>query len=106
MIHLFEKRGIIFPARWANSVSKWIAGVCSRTGTIRITNTMDPDGNGSASFDVDIEVLVKKIQERLNLDYVRKDSLKEIVDATSIDVSGGMIAVKTEYVLRVSKAQG
>lgn len=64
MIHLFEKKGAIvfFPKDWANDIVKWISGIHSPTGTIKVQNTLTPDEKKSAAIDVNLPELVKELQ--------------------------------------------
>ena len=69
MIRLFEsgRRILYFPRKWANSVSRWLLGIHSPEGTIRITgNTPNPEGEKSVGFDVNIGTVASKVRARLS----------------------------------------
>lgn len=103
MIHLFEKSRLMFPRRWANSVAAWISGITSPSGTIKIQNNLSPESGPSATFDVNLEELAKKLKPYLDEAYVRKDGLRSVTDETSIAVTNGLISVRSEYVRRIAR---
>ena len=103
MIRKFNRACLMFPVRWANSVSAWISGICSPSGTIRIKNNLSPLDGPSVMLDVDVEVLFAKMRERLDKEYVRKDALRDIVDETSLMETNGLLSVRSEYVRRIAR---
>lgn len=97
MIHEFMTRRVVFPTKWANEIVRWIQGVCSPSGTIRIKNTLTPGGT-SAEIDVNVDLLAEKIAEKLDARYVKKDDLASYVDGTSITCASGVLAVSADFV--------
>lgn len=63
---LSSRRLLFFPKRWANSVTQWICGVHSPSGTLKIVNTANPSRGRSASFDVDIEAVWAKLRDLID----------------------------------------
>ena len=68
---LSRRRLIFFPKPWANSVSQWICGVHSPSGTLKIVNTANPSKGKSASFDVDIDAVWNRLRDRI--DAIRRE---------------------------------
>lgn len=68
---LSRRRLIFFPKSWANSVSQWICGVHSPSGTLKIVNTANPSKGKSASFDVDIDAVWNRLRDRI--DAIRRE---------------------------------
>ena len=66
MIRTFEtKSRLLFaPKSWFNSVARWILGLHSETGTVRIRNTANPKAKGP-SIDVDVAEVAKRIGANL-----------------------------------------
>ena len=97
MIHVFQNAQVLFPRRWANSVARWIQGLCSPSGTINIKNTLEPSGTG-AELDVNIDAIAAKLAERLDKRYIRYSELPHIVDGTSITATAGVLSVSSDFV--------
>lgn len=112
MVHLFDNTWPVlkFPVRWANSVTRWIQGVRSKTGTIKIANELDPGDGGSVSLDVDIESVAAKIAEALGMKSMTRDELLAIVlaavDGASLEASNGRIKISEEWLAQHSGGGG
>ena len=91
---------LFFPTRWANSVTNWLNGLFSRSGTISISNTPDPGESGGCSIDVDIENLYQQLLPRLQKDFVARSRLTEdIANITgrSTKITNGRLEVDQQY---------
>ena len=67
MISEFKKKKLLFfQIAWANKIVKWISGINSPSGTIRIVNTLSPSDKTSMTIDVDVEVVARRVAEILN----------------------------------------
>jgi len=88
MIHLFNSRArvLFFPIRWANSVARWILGLHSNSGTIRVKNSANPNESGGASIDVDMERVSGDIKDRLAGHFQTKRDVEATI-CRSIDGS-------------------
>lgn len=64
MICAFDKNPLLFPKNWANEIVKWISGIHSPTGLIKLKNTLSP-GEKSMSIDIDMENLLKELKGKL-----------------------------------------
>lgn len=94
MIHFFNGRGrvLFFPVKWANSVVRWVAGVHSSTGTIKIANTLNPGEKHSASFDIDIPAASKKMTPAI-MREIEANGGSTRPDSTSLVVIDGRISI-------------
>ena len=100
MIRTFDNAvRVFFPTKWANSVSRWILGLNSPSGTIKIGNTPEPSEGSSATIDVDEERLLQRLIERLDSRYVAKSKIGECMDATTIAVKDGKVGVRQDFIL-------
>lgn len=102
MIHEFSKKRIIFlPVSWANSVARWILGICSPTGTIKVRNEADAGRDKSMTLDVDIPVLVRSAKHILDNEYVSKQEVKALLasmcDGQSIILKDGVLTINREW---------
>ena len=107
MIHLFDSgiKILFFPKKWGNSIVRWIAGVHSPTGTIKVKNTMSPRDDGSLALDVNIDAVSEELLERMeNRALTRQECnrisqhIRGIVDGSSIIMGGGHISVDGNWV--------
>lgn len=107
MIALFNRRGriLFFPKKWANAVVRWIAGVHSPTGTIKVKNTMSPGDNGSLELDVNMDAVAAETARRMDTRPMTQDErsrfevhLRGRVDGNSITMKGAHIGVSDEWV--------
>lgn len=101
MIHEFMTRRVIFPTKWANEIVRWIQGIRSPNGTIKIKNTLTPTGTGP-EFDVNIETVAAKVAEILDARYIKKDNLRSYIDGSSIVANGGILSVSADFVKRAA----
>ena len=102
MIHTFNKKRILFfPVSWANSVARWILGVCSPSNTIRIKNDAEPGRDRSVTLDVNVPEVIRAAQRELDQKYVSRQELKDLLaslcDGQSIIMRNGVIAVNKEW---------
>lgn len=91
---------IFFPVRWANSVTNWLNGLFSRSGTISISNTPNPGESGGCSIDVNLEVLYQQLLPRLRAEFVSRKSLPEDLDRLSgntVRMENGQLEVNSQY---------
>ena len=91
---------LFFPVRWANSVTNWLNGLFSRSGTIDISNTPDPGESGGCSIDVNIENLYQQLLPRLRSEFVSKSGLgSELaqIGGRSIKMENGRLEVDSSY---------
>lgn len=64
MIHELTGKGrLLFPRKMFNAVVRWILGVHSPSGTIKVSNTANPKGDKSIGLDVDIEAVTSKVRK-------------------------------------------
>ena len=88
------RRRVFFPRSWANSVTRWILGLTSRSGTILVTPPAQ-DGEG-ASIDVNEAVLADRLARR----FVSRTDPGGI-DGESMELDGaGRLRVNTEWLDR------
>ena len=104
MIRLFQgrKRILFFPKGWANSVTNWILGVHSPSGTVKIVNTANPGENKSVSIDIDVEQVARLLNKLdFNKGLVKesefKDLLKNSIDGSSLVSRDGIVSVSDEW---------
>lgn len=91
---------LFFPVRWANSVTNWLNGLFSRSGTISISNTPNPGESGGCSIDVNIENLYAQLLPRLKQDFLARDRMREEMDTLtgrSIKMENGQLEVSKQY---------
>lgn len=90
---LSKRRIVFFPKSWANSITQWICGIHSPSGTLKIVNTANPSKGKSASLDVDIDAVWERLRERI--ESLRKEDagqkLRDSKDETFGDkiIGGG-----------------
>lgn len=63
---LSKRRIVFFQKTWANSVTQWICGIHSPSGTVKIVNTANPSKGKSAAFDVDIDAVWSRLRDRID----------------------------------------
>ena len=107
MIHLIQgrKRLLFFPKSLVNSIVRWIAGVHSPSGTIKIGNTMNPSDESSIALDVNVEAVTHEVLEKFETRPVTneeckrmKQHLRGMVDGSSVQMSDGHVSVNGEWV--------
>ena len=107
MISLFtgRRRVLSFPKKWANAVVRWIAGIHSPSGTIRVKNTMSPGEDGSLQLDVDVDAVAKETLARVDTRPITQKErdrfdthLRGKIDGNSITMKGAHIGVSDEWV--------
>jgi len=98
VIKTFEtkKRLLFTPKAWCNSVARWLLGVRSDSGTIRIKNTANPSGESGPSFDIDVRETGKAIDPVLSESYPKKDDRKLL--SPSMRWDAGKLAVDEEWI--------
>lgn len=106
MIHFFDKRRLFFPVSWANSVSRWILGLHSPSGTVRITNTASPGEGASAAIDVDVDAVANRVMKIIGGDArgfsprecaLVRDLVGAYVDGATVLWKDRRIAVNTDW---------
>lgn len=99
---LSRKKILFFPVSWGNSVARWIQGLCSPSGTIRISNDLDPGPERSASLDVDVPAVLRAARAELDQRYVTVSELKNVIarlcDGNSIILKDGVLSVNREWI--------
>ena len=102
MICTFSKKVIFVPRSWLNAVANWIANVTSDSGTIKMSNTLDPSPGHSCSFDVDEEVLFERMKPLFERDFISRENfmqaLAESVDGVSLVDNGGRIGISEPWI--------
>ena len=64
MIHELTGKGrLLFPRKMFNAIVRWVLGVHSPSGTIKVSNTADPKSDKSIGLDVDIEAVTSKVRK-------------------------------------------
>ena len=67
MIHEITDKGrLFFPRRMFNAIVRWILGVYSPSGTVRVINTANPSDERSIGLDVDIEAVTSLVRKSLD----------------------------------------
>jgi len=93
------KQTLFFPVRWANSVTRWIIGLYSKTGTIDIDNTTNPNNGKGCSIDVNVDVVLNKTTPELDKKYLQKSNLLsaigDLCDET-LQIKNGTLGLKKE----------
>ena len=102
MIHTFSKKRLVFfPVSWANSVARWILGVFSPTGTIKIKNDAEPGRDKSISLDVNVPEVLRVAKTQLDESYVSRQEVKTLLanmcDGQSIIIKDGVLTVNREW---------
>lgn len=102
MLALFDTNTpvLFFPVRWANAVTNWLNGLCSKSGTILVNNTPEPTEGGGCSIDVNVDVLYQQLLPRLREEFVSKASLAkdlEPVTGYTVQVRGGRLEVNDQH---------
>lgn len=102
MLSLFDvnKPILFFPVRWANSVTNWLNGLYSRSGTISVQNTPDPGEGGACSIDVNIESLYQQLLPKLRAEFVSRSGLGQDLakcGGRSIKVQSGQLEVDKQF---------
>lgn len=106
MIHLFNGGGrlLFFPKKWANSIVRWIAGIHSPSGTVRVHNDMNPSEGGSLALDVDVDAVSAQVLRRVdarNVTQAERDRfahlLRGMVDECSVLLSSGHLYVSADW---------
>ena len=107
MIHLFQGRRKLFsfPKKWANSIVRWISGICSPSGTIKVSNTMDPGDDASLELDVNMDAVAANVLERFEVRPVTNEErdrmkhlLRGMLDGSTILMSDGHIYVASDWI--------
>ena len=108
---LTGRRRLFSPRRLINEIVRWILGVCSPSGTIKIHNTAHPDGEQSISLDVDVDAVSGRVAERFGNMPFTADQRKEVcdvvrthVDDTSVVWRDGGLAVNEEWAKKQTEA--
>lgn len=97
MLRMFNgtRKIIFFPRSWANSVTRWMQTLGSKSGTIKVTQS-SPDGEG-ASLDIDVEKVVSLAAPALAGRFVARFE-KSGVDGESVEIDGsGKVRINTEW---------
>lgn len=99
MIREFKKKtkALFFPVKWANSVSRWILGVYSPTGTVKIKNTANPGEDGSIALDVNMDSVARKIKEFLESQTLTENDRKKIKTVLRGNIDGNAIKFLGEH---------
>lgn len=106
MIRLFgkKKRVVFFPVAWANSVVRWITGIISPSGTIKIKNELDPGDNGSIQLDVNVDAVTDAVVRKMDgrefsaNDRVRiRDIIWAYLDGYSVQFKDKRISVNVDW---------
>lgn len=102
---LTGRRRLFSPRRLINEIVRWILGIYSPTGTIRIGNTAHPGEDRSMSLDVDIGTVAGRVAERVGNRPFTADQRNEVcdvvrshVDDVSLVWRDGGLAVNEEWV--------
>jgi len=98
VIRTFEtkKRLLFTPKSWCNSVARWLLGIRSDSGTIRIKNTANPSSESGPSFDIDARETGKTLDPILSESYPKKDDKKLLSPSMCWDA--GKLAVDGEWI--------
>ncbi len=106
MIKEFKSKAriLFFPKAWGNAVARWIMGIVSPSGTIKIKNTVNPTENGSLELDVNMDAVcsrVRRVMEERALTRAEMDRIKGVVravlDGVSIKWKDGLVGVDADY---------
>ena len=106
MIHLFKGGGklLFFPKKWANSIVRWIAGIHSPSGMIKLRNDMNPGDGGSLEIDVDMDAVSAQVLRRVDTRNVTQAErerfshlLRGMADECSILFSSGHLYVSADW---------
>ena len=102
MIHTFSKKRLVFfPTSWGNSVARWILGILSPTGTIKIKNDAEARSDTSMSLDVNVPEVLRVAKPQLDESYVPRQEMKTMLanmcDGQSIILKDGVLTVNREW---------
>ena len=84
MIRELKERRLFAPMRLINSIVRWVLGVHSPTGTVRVRNTACPSGGRSLALDVDMEAVFADVERRLDgrgLSAAQRARIRDVVRA-------------------------
>lgn len=98
------RSGLFFPRRLINEIVRWILGICSPTGTIKIGNTAHPQEGQSMSLDVDVGAVAGRVAKRIGNRPLTANQRKDVcdvirthVDEVSVVWRDGGLAVNEEW---------
>ena len=99
MIHEYKtkKRILFFPTAWANSITRWILGVFSSDGSVLLKNTANPGDKGSLDMRVNMEYVMKKVEERLGTRDMSDDERKRVKEIMRGVIDGVSLVWQQEH---------
>lgn len=104
MIRESASRCVFASRRLVNEIARWVLGVHSPDGTIRVTNTASPSDGGSLGLDVDLTALKSysaEWAERRGLSDPQREGvvgvIREVIDGISLVWRGGGLTVNTDW---------
>ena len=105
MIRLFKRtrRALFFPVKWANAVSRWLLGVHSPEGTIKISNTANPKQDKSVGLDVDVDAVLSKIAPLLQKKGFSEEQRRDIRNIIRDSLDGATVKWVNNAVSAVQK---
>lgn len=110
---LSGRRRLFFPRALVNAIVRWILGVHSPTGTIRIANTATPDAGRSVALDVDMDAVMSacdKRAERRGLSKPQREAVRDTMrahlDGNSLVWGEGVAQVNTEWLDKYMEGDG
>ena len=95
-----KARMFFFPKAWGNAVARWITGIISPSGTIKIKNTE----NGSLELDVNMDAVCSRVRMAMDgraLTKAESEKIKAVIravlDGVSIKWGDGSFGVDADY---------
>ena len=105
MIHELKGRCLFSPVRLINSLVRWVLGVHSPSGTIKVHNTANPSAGKSIGLDVDVnalETLLDKNAQTKSLNKVQRQAVRNVVrslvDGVSLTWGDNCLSVNMSWI--------
>ncbi len=106
MIHELKGRCLFSPVRLINSLVRWVLGVHSPSGTIKVQNTANPSEGKSIGLDVDVnalEALLDKNAQTKSLNKVQRQAVRDVVrslvDGVSLQWGDNCLSVNMSWIV-------
>lgn len=100
---LTGRRRIFSPRRLINELVRWVLGVHSPSGTIKVRNTANP-GERSIALDIDMEAVlsaVDKRRENMGLSKAQREETRDVMrsclDGNSLVWGDGCASVNSDW---------
>lgn len=107
------RRGLFWPRWLVNEIVRWILGVHSPNGTIKINNTANPGNERSIALDVDMDAVISEANRRnenRGLSKAQREDARDVVraclDGNSLTWGDGAASVNSEWLEQFIRDEG